>query len=494
MSRSRVALFAGLAAIFLSAGVLFLWPSAGVGSSFNEPLNIPEEAPSSFESSTRSFNLNLQTGQTDFGTTRSITTWGVNGAYLAPTLRVNKGENVLINVSNNLSEDTTMHWHGLHAPAEMDGGPHQPIVSGDTWSPGWLVDQRASTNWYHPHLHGESAAQVKMGLLGMFIVDDPAETSLGLPNAYGTNDIPVIFHDAPDEVSRGNMVQEAIRSVFQRGRPPTVTLVNGGRETFFEVTTQAVRLRLLNGTIDDYLEISFADGREFEVIASEGGLLPQPETLTSLSLSPGERYEVVVKFSPNDLTLLSSLKTNSDNQAAEKVEELVEFRASSSLDEQSSVPAKLSDSESFNVAADTPVRTFDMSDVSINGMEMDMMRIDQVVAAGSTEIWSIRNLDQRTLHNFHVHGVSFTVLDIDGRQPPAYMATKKDTVLIPPSTEVNLLVTFPNVSNDGWPYMFHCHFLRHEGRGMMGQYLIVEKGASLDPADHVISTMAGHNH
>jgi FtsP/CotA-like multicopper oxidase with cupredoxin domain len=198
-------------------------------------------------------------------------------------LRVNKGENVLINVSNNLSEDTTMHWHGLHAPAEMDGGPHQPIVSGHTWSPGWLVDQRGSTNWYHPHLHGESAAQVKMGLLGMFIVDDPAETSLGLPNAYGTNDIPVIFHDAPDEVSRGNMVQEAIRSVFQRGRPPTVTLVNGGRETFFEVTTQAVRLRLLNGTIDDYLEISFADGREFEVIASEGGLLPQPETLTSLS-------------------------------------------------------------------------------------------------------------------------------------------------------------------------------------------------------------------
>src|SRR6056300_281398 len=108
MSRSRVALFAVLAAIFLSAGVLFLWPSTGVGSSFNEPLNIPEEAPSSFESSTRSFDLNLQTGKTDFGAARSITTWGVNGAYLAPTLRVNKGENVLINVSNNLSEDTTM--------------------------------------------------------------------------------------------------------------------------------------------------------------------------------------------------------------------------------------------------------------------------------------------------------------------------------------------------------------------------------------------------
>jgi len=86
------------------------------------------------------------------------------------------------------------------------------------------------------------------------------------------------------------------------------------------------------------------------------------------------------------------------------------------------------------------------------------------------------------------------VLEIDGREPPAYMATKKDTVLIPPQAEVNLFVEFPSVSNEGWPYMFHCHFLRHEGRGMMGQYLIVDQGASLDPADHVISTMAGHNH
>ena len=494
MAKIRFALFTLVATVVVSAGIIVFWPSDEVGGSFTEPLNVPLEASSTLESSTRTFDLDLQSGDTNFGSARSVSTWGINGAYLGPTLRVNKGEEVRINVANNLDEDTTMHWHGLHAPAEMDGGPHQPIVSGEVWSPGWLIDQRASTNWYHPHLHGESAAQVKMGLVGMFIVDDPAEAELRLPSAYGVDDIPVIVHDAPDEVSRGNAVQEAIRSVFQRGRPPAVTLVNGGRETVFEVTSQVVRLRLLNATIDDHLEVSLSDGREFKVIASEGGLLPQPEALTSISLSPGERYEVVVEFEPNDVTRLSLVKTNSDNQEADNAEEIVEFRSSNDLMDTGSVPATLSNAQPVEVPSNTSVRNFDMSDVAINGMEMDMMRIDQVVAAGSTEIWSIRNLDRRTLHNFHVHGVSFTVLDIDGREPPAYMATKKDTVLVPPGTEVNLLVEFPNVSNDGWPYMFHCHFLRHEGRGMMGQYLVVNEGASLDPEDHMISTMAGHNH
>lgn len=492
MSRWRTFLSVLVGVGVLAAVSMFFWPNTGVGSSFGEPLDIPEEATSVLNSSTRTFDLSLETGETVFGTGRPVNTWGINGGYLGPTLRVNKGEDVHINVDNNLDEDTTMHWHGLHAPAEMDGGPHQLIISGHMWSPHWSIDQPASTNWYHPHLHGESASQVKMGLVGMFIVDDPADDSLGLPATYGVDDIPVIIHDAPEEVSQGNVVEETIRSVFQRGQQPAVTLVNGGRETFFEVTTQTVRLRLLNATIDDHLEIAFSDNQEFTVIASEGGLLPQPEALTSISLSPGERYEVVVEFEPNAVTRLSLIKTDSDNQASDS-EEILEFRSSAELEPSSSIASTLSDAETISVPENIPTRIFEMSDVAINGMEMDMMRIDQVVAAGSTEIWSIRNLDQRTLHNFHVHGVSFTVLDIDGREPPAYMASKKDTVLIPPRAEVNLLVEFPSLSNEGWPYMFHCHFLRHEGRGMMGQYLIVGVGDSLDPADHVISTMAGHN-
>ena len=87
-------------------------------------------------------------------------TWGVNGPILGPTLRVRRGDRVAVDVSNHLPETTTLHWHGMHLPAVMDGGPHQPIHPGRTWQPSWTVQQRAATLWYHPHLHHATAAHV----------------------------------------------------------------------------------------------------------------------------------------------------------------------------------------------------------------------------------------------------------------------------------------------------------------------------------------------
>ena len=72
-----------------------------------------------------------------------------------------------------------LHWHGMHLPAAMDGGPHQPIAPGATWSPTWRIDQPAATLWYHPHPHGETAEHVYRGLAGMFILDDPDERGPG---------------------------------------------------------------------------------------------------------------------------------------------------------------------------------------------------------------------------------------------------------------------------------------------------------------------------
>ena len=63
------------------------------------------------------------------------TTWGFNGSYLGPTLVAHRGERVRVDIHNELAEPTTVHWHGMHLPAEMDGGPHQMIEPGDDWSP-----------------------------------------------------------------------------------------------------------------------------------------------------------------------------------------------------------------------------------------------------------------------------------------------------------------------------------------------------------------------
>jgi FtsP/CotA-like multicopper oxidase with cupredoxin domain len=80
----------------------------------------------------RVFDLTLQQGRFELGPGRSVATLGINGAYLGPTLRVKQGDTFQAEVTNRLGEETTLHWHGMHVPAAMDGGPHQVIADGGT--------------------------------------------------------------------------------------------------------------------------------------------------------------------------------------------------------------------------------------------------------------------------------------------------------------------------------------------------------------------------
>ena len=100
-----------------------------------------------------------------------------------------------------------------------------------------------------------------------------------------------------------------------------------------------------------------------------------------------------------------------------------------------------------------------------------MDRIDFTVAPGSTEIWELRNGSDNQ-HVFHVHGVSFTVVEYAGRPPPPHLSGLKDSILLPPGTTANLAVPFPLSADPDVPYMYHCHILAHEDHGMMGQYLV----------------------
>ena len=99
-------------------------------------------------------------------------------------------------VENALDVATTTHWHGLLVPGHNDGGPHQAINPGESWRPVLKIDQPATTAWFHPHLHHDTARQVYMGLAGMIIVDDGFDARLGLPRTYGVDDLPIILQDS----------------------------------------------------------------------------------------------------------------------------------------------------------------------------------------------------------------------------------------------------------------------------------------------------------
>ena len=202
-------------------GFAFAWQQAAVDTRgavvFDRPLTIPPLDEGRVDASgTWVFSLDARPGRTDLGGDEPSQTWGFNGSYLGPTLRARRGERVAVDVTNHLAVATSVHWHGMHLPAAMDGGPHQVVVRGTDWRPTWTVDQPAATLWYHPHPHGETADQVSRGLAGMFILTDEEEGRLALPRDYGVDDLRVVVQDK-DVRGSGNLGNGSGRTIVVNG-------------------------------------------------------------------------------------------------------------------------------------------------------------------------------------------------------------------------------------------------------------------------------------
>jgi len=476
---------AGLAVVALAASACTLYSRADVNTvgdvGFENELTIPPLLEAQEKDGRKIFDLTLQQGSVELLPDKPAETWGVNGAYLGPTLRAARGDQVELRVHNGLPEMTTIHWHGMHLPAEADGGPHQTIEPGATWTPSWEIDQPAATLWYHPHPHGETADHVYRGVAGLFIVDDPEASGLALPGDYGVDDIPLIIQDKrlDDEgeldFSRG--------LISPTGRLGSTILVNGTHSPYVGIGDERVRFRLLNGSNARVYNLGFADEREFDLIATEGGLLETPQRIDRIQLSPGERAEIVAAFEPGERIVLRSFQPELGTNFWERrfaggddSFDLAEIRAAASLAPSPEVPDSLATGERYDPEDVERTRAFELSGQSrINGRQMDTRRIDEVVRPGATEIWKVGNA-AGTPHNFHVHGVSFAVLDYAGEEPPLHLTGLKDTVYVPPDKTVTLLVRFPDYADPDSPYMFHCHMLQHEDRGMMGQFVLAEPG------------------
>src|SRR5918996_1320579 len=465
---------------------------------FENELAIPPLLEPQNEDGRKVFDLNLQPGRTQLLPGKPAETWGVNGPYLGPTLRAERGDHVELRVRNELPETTTVHWHGMHLPAAADGGPHQPIEPGDTWTPSWEIDQPAATLWYHPHPHGETADHVYRGVAGLFLLDDPEASGVALPNDYGVDDIPLIIQDK--RLHDDGTLDFSQGLISPTGLLGGTILINGTYGPYVEIGDERVRFRLLNGSNARVYNIGFADEREFDLIGTDGGLLETPQRLTRVQLSPGERAEIVASFEPRENVVLRSfepeLGTNfweSRFTGGDDSFDLLEIRAAARLAPSPEVPGSLARHEDYDLANAARTRSFELSGQSrINGRKMDMSRIDEVVRPGATEIWEVRNASG-TPHNFHIHTVSFAVLDYAGENPPAHLSGLKDTVYVLPDKTATLLVRFPDYPDPDSPYMFHCHVLRHEDRGMMGQFVLTDEGGE-DAGERAPHGQPGHNH
>jgi FtsP/CotA-like multicopper oxidase with cupredoxin domain len=430
-------------------------------------------------------NLNIWTDKAT-----SVLTF--NGSYPGPTIKVKRGEFFSAKVINQLSVASVVHWHGLVVPEKMDGHPMDAISAGSSSEITFPIVQRAGTYFYHAHPDRATASQVYKGLAGFFIIEDDEERALGLPS--GEFDVPLLIQDKRTNANRELLYAPSMMDSMG-GYLGSDILINGTPDAYLNVNRTLYRFRLLNGSNARIYKVAFSDGTPFQVIGSDGGLIDKPATTTASFLSPGERLDILVDLSNHSIgntIYLKSLPFTYSGMAGGGASQgtemnLLKLSITGSLGSESLIPETLSSIKAYDPALAKRTRSFTlrMSGMShtINNKTFSMNRIDETVNLNELEQWDFINSGDET-HPMHVHGLSFQILERDGKIPSeANDRGWKDTIMVPGRSRVSVLVKFDTYAG---LYLMHCHNLEHEDSGMMLN-ILVKQTSSINEVTNIAS-------
>lgn len=457
------------------------------------------------------------------------TVWGfgdgpTGAAYPGPTIEASREQPVTVTWVNDLRENgvprtlhylpvdhcvhgahhptprVVQHLHGGHVPAAADGYPEATILPGAETTYAYPNAQLPATLWYHDHALGITRLNVYMGLAGFYLLRDADEAALGLP--AGEFEIPLAIQDrtlAPD----GRLVYPA---AWQEHFHGDTIVVNGKVWPYLAVRRGKYRFRVLNGSTSRTYALALSNGASFQVIGSDGGLLPAPVTRTSVTVSPGERMDLVIDFEPyaagTEILLLNDAPAPYPGAAGVGVvPNVMKFVVGSTVGHTGPVPATLRPLVAIPEGEATRTRHFLLrkgadactgSTWLINDLRWD--DITERPELGTTEIWSFANPTGMT-HPMHMHLVMFQVLDRQAFQlqgdtvvpsgpraaPPPEEAGWKDTVQVGPGELVRVIARFEDYKGR---FAYHCHILEHEDHEMMRQFETVACGdGEVDPGE-----------
>jgi spore coat protein A len=385
------------------------------------------------------------------------------------------------------------HVHGVAAAARFDGYPELWLLPGQSDTYIYESKQSGRTMWYHDHALGITRLNVYAGLAGFFLLRDPAEDSLGLPS--GDADIPLAILDRTLDASTGALVYPA---AWQHHFFGNTLLVNGKVMPYAAVRRAAHRLRLLNACQARFLTLRFvvvgtATTLPFTMIATEGGLRSAPLALTSITLGPAERAEVIVDFSlvaaGGEVEVLNSAPapfTTAPDVQNGVVPRVMRFVVG--LQDGSpppALPAALRTIDTPDISA-ARVRDFVLvapngssscttDGWTINGLHWD--DVTELIPLGSTEVWRWINPTAVT-HPMHAHAADQIILSRNyivtvadgsftaGAEAPIADAERgyKDTVAAPAGQITTVALTFSRWNSYPGLFAYHCHMLDHGER------------------------------
>lgn len=411
-----------------------------------------------------------------------------NAQSPGPILEARAGETVRLTLINELDSPTNLHYHGLHISPEIDN-VFREVAAGGRYTYEFQIPDNhpAITGWYHPHYHLNVASQVFGGLAGPMIIRGQLDQ---IDELQAAEEVVLLLQDAEPGFSNN---EAALPTLTKRwGREGSVQLVNGYQNPAVELPRNGLlRLKLINASASRIYRLQLPEHPWF-LIATDRGAIAEPIEIETLSLSPGERAELLISGNrePGDYKILSlpydrgitDMTESMSNAAGNKGQlpigvvapaqttlatlRYVESDHSNPLP----LPKQLIPVEPLPEPSKTREfilnhgidRTAGATGFTINDQSFKIDRVSTQVRLNQTEDWQIINKASMD-HPFHLHTNRFQVISRNGQPEP--FCTWKDTVAVGGYESVTIRVKFEDFVGRS---VYHCHILDHEDQGMMG--------------------------
>ena len=375
--------------------------------------------------------------------------YGYNGQVPGPTIMAKEGDRVIIDFVNGLDTGTTVHWHGLHVPFEMDGVVWQgaPIAPGQSYRYEFDVNQHG-TSWYHPHFDTERT--LDLGLYGAFVVEEADAPEV-------TEDVVLVFDQWSENESKAMVMDH--RDVDGAVRTWTV---NGLVAPNFSVASgSVVRARMVNAANGGYLRLRWPD---MTLIGGDQGRLQAPSEVTEVLLAPGDRVEALWRIGAEGFVIESLPHTMLGGAAYGEPTTLATLEAVGSSPKPAAPAIAFDENPPSPIPEHADIVYVLQGDANagywfMNGEVFPNVTIEEL-ALDTDAVIEVRNLSSSE-HPFHLHGHAFEVVSRNGIAP-AYRQME-DTINVSIYETVVLRL---NANNPG-DWMVHCHIQAHQYGGMM---------------------------
>lgn len=419
--------------------------------------------------------VNLRASRTDVevapDTTLNMMTY--NESFPGPLLQAKVGDRVIVHFENALDQPTTVHWHGLRIPDDMDGSPRiqAPVQPGGTFTYDFVVPE-AGTFWYHPHVRTNE--QLERGLYAPIVIHDPDDPAVDRERVVVVDDVLLDGDDFAPFLAH--------HMEFVHGRTGNALLINGSLEYPVEANTtgRAERWRIINVSNARTFVLSLQEGAQMTVAATDGGRLKKPYTTERIEVAVGQRYDVIVEHEEGAPSTLTAhiLTVNAQDEVVESPFDL--YKVTPEALETSAFERDAWEGEegpSFALPADREVEiVLDGHTNSFTGRVVWTLNGEAnaeeplfTFAQDETVLITLVN-KQNPEHPFHLHGQFFEILDDGfGSSQPGL----KDTVLVPGRRTVRIRASMKNPGS----WMAHCHILEHAELGMMSEIEVTPREA-----------------